>query len=86
MEIAHIGTVLIAFIGCFIFTGKTIYHTWFIVTNIKGKYANYLGPLVFLMPSQLNDAGNKHRRSLGPALLGIIICWLVLFLSRALTE
>ncbi len=86
MEIAQIAIVVVTFIACFILTGKAIYHMWFVVTNITGKYANFLGPLLLFMPSQFNDVGNKHRVSLGPTLIGVLVCWLVLFLSGALNK
>ncbi len=86
MEVAQTAIVIITFIACVVLTGKAIYHMWFVVTNITGKYASFLGLLLLLMPSQFNEVGNKHRESLGPTVIGVLICWLILFLSEALNK
>lgn len=67
-----------AFAGGMYFTGKVIFHMYHVVTNITGRYASFLGPLLLLSPSQLNTKGNQHRLALGPALLGLAVCWAVL--------
>lgn len=86
MEMAKIAISVLAFVACFVLIGKAIYHMWFVVTNVTGKYANFLGPLLLFMPNQFNEVGNKHRASLGLTLLGVLVCWLVLFLSGALEK
>ena len=70
--------VIPAFIGGMYFTGKAIFHTYHVVTNITGKYASFLGPFVLLSPSQFNSKGNQHRVALGTNFLGLFVCWTVL--------
>ena len=72
MEMAQIAIAVLAFIACFVLTGKAIYHMWFVVTNVTGKYANFLGPLLLFMPNQFNEVDNKHRASLGSTLIRCI--------------
>ena len=88
MEIEGINKIIaiLAFIGAFIFTIKTIYHMWFVVTNVTGKYASFLGAFLLFMPSQFNEIGNKHRIALGPALLGVMFCWAALFFTGVLDK
>ena len=86
MEIVRIAVAIPAFIGAFFFTGKAIYHMFYVVTNITGKNASLLSPFVLLMPSQFNTLGNQHRVALGPSLLGIAVCWVLLFVSGALNH
>lgn len=86
METLRLVFAISAFVGAFFFTGKAIYHTFYVVTNITGKYAGLLGPLAFLMPGQFNAVGNRHRAALGPALLGVGVCWGLLFASGVLNR
>jgi len=86
MELAQIAITVLASFACFVLTGKAIYHMWFVVTNVTGKHANFLGLLALFMPNQFNEVGNKHRASLGPTLIGVLACWLVLFLSGPLEK
>jgi len=74
--------LLVAFLGAFVFTGKAIYHMYHAVTNITGKYANFLGPFLLLMPSQFNPEGNRHRIAIVPAIIGLIVCWFVILFAR----
>jgi len=83
MSTIVLAVLLIAFIGAFVFTGKAIYHMYYVVTNITGKYGNFLGPFVLLMPSQFTAEGNKHRIALAPAIFGVIVCWVVILLARS---
>lgn len=75
-----------AFLGILAFTAKAIYHTYHILTNITGKYSGLFGVLLLLMPSQFNEKGNRHRIALGPAFLGLMACWVVLFLTGAVEK
>lgn len=86
METVQIAIAVLVFIACSVLTGKAIHHMWFVVTNVTGKYANFLGPLLLLMPNQFNEVGKKHRASLTSTLIGVLVCWLVLFLSGALEK
>jgi hypothetical protein len=69
----------VAFAGAMYFTGKAIFHTYHVVTNITGRYASFLGPFVLLAPSHFNSKGNQHRLALGPVLLGVAVSWAALF-------
>ncbi len=80
MEIAKFIIWLLAFIGGFVLTGKAIYHFYHIITNITGKYANFLVPFIFLMPSQFNKVGNEHRVKFIPVIIGLAICWVIILL------
>jgi hypothetical protein len=82
MSTIVLALLLIAFVGAFVFTGKAIYHMYYVVTNITGKYGNFLGPFVLLMPSQFTPEGNKHRVALAPAIFGVIVCWAVILFAR----
>ena len=75
-----------AFVGALVFTAKAIYHTYHVVTNATGKYSGLFGVLLLLMPSQFNEKGNRHRIALGPTLLWLMACWLVLFLTGAVEK
>lgn len=68
-----------AFVGCMYFTCKALFHMYHVVTNVTGRYASLLGPFVLLSSSQFNSKGNQHRVALGPNLLGVALCWAVLF-------
>ena len=72
---------IFAFVGAMGFTLKFLYHMYNVVTNITGKSAYLLGPLVLFMPNQFNDFGNKHRTALGVPLFGLITCWLILYFT-----
>ena len=78
-EIASIVFLLAGFGCAAIFTCKALYHMFHIVTNASGRFANLLGPLVLLVPGQLTQEGERHRKPLGVALLGLAFGWLVLF-------
>ena len=82
MSTIVLALLLIAFFGAFVFTGKAIYHMFHVVTNITGKYANFLGPFLLFMPSQFTPEGNKHRVALGSTIIGVIVCWAVILLAR----
>ena len=78
-EVISIIFLLIGF-GCAAFcTGKAIYHMYHIVTNVSGRYANFLGPFALIVPGQLTKEGERHRKPLGVALLGVAFGWFVLF-------
>ena len=77
---------IIAFIGAFALTIKAIYHMYHIITNITGKYSSFFGAFLLLMPGQFNETGNKHRIAFGPTILGVMACWLALYLSGALDK
>ena len=81
MEILKLILALLAFVGALILTATAIYHMYHAVTNVTGKYSGFFGALLLLMPSQFNEKGNKHRVALGPALLGVMACWFVLYLT-----
>ncbi len=83
MSTIVLALLLIAFIGAFVFTCKAIYHMYYVVTNITGKYGNFLGPFVLFMPNQFTAEGNKHRVALAPAIFGVIVCWAVIFFARS---
>lgn len=76
---ALIAVSVFAFLGAVYFTFKAIFHMYNVVTNITGTYTSFFGPFSLLLPSQLNAKGNQHREALGPAILGLAICWSVLF-------
>ena len=80
MELLKLIIVSAAGIGAFILTAKATYHMYHVVTNVTGKYSNFFGPLLLLMPSQFNEKGNRHRIALGPVLLWVMACWFVLLL------
>lgn len=82
MELLKDITFVVVLIVCSILTVKCIYHIWFVVTNIKGKFARILGPFLLFMPNQFNDVGNKHRALLFRAVIGVIGCWFILLLSE----
>ncbi len=86
METVRVVVVISASVGAFFFTGKTIYHFFYMVTNMTGKYASLFGPLALFMPNQFNAVGNRHRVALGPALLGVGVCWGLLFASGVLNH
>jgi len=86
MNIAQTIILILAFIGAFGFTAKSIYHMYHIITNITGKHASFLAPFILLMPSQFNKVGNQHRIKLFPAILGVLICWVVLILVKENTN
>lgn len=84
MGMFRIAVEMSAVIGALFFTAKLIYHTYFVVTNVTGKYASLLGPLVLFIPGQLNASGNKHRAAMARAFLGVVSFWGLLFASGAL--
>lgn len=86
MEVLKIVLAISAFVGALILTAKAIYHMYYVVTNVTGKYSGLFGVLLLLMPSQFNEKGNKHRVALGPVLLGLMACWLVLYLAGAVNK
>jgi hypothetical protein len=77
--IALIAVSVLAFMGAIYFTCKAIFHMYNVVTNVTGKYTSFFGPFSLFMASQFNSKGNQHRAALGPAILGLAICWAVLF-------
>lgn len=83
MSTVVIALFLIASVGAFVFTGKAIYHMYYVVTNITGKYGSFFGPFVLLMPSQFTAEGNKHRVALAPAIFGVIVCLAVMLLAKS---
>ncbi len=74
-----IGLLLAGFGCAAVFTCKAIYHMFHIVTNVSGRHANFLGPLVLIVPGQLTPEGERHRKPLGISLVGLACGWLVLF-------
>lgn len=74
-----IGAMVIAFPFAFYFVVRSIFHMYKVVTNITGKYASFYGPLLLLMPSQLNEKGNEHRIKLLYCLVWVILTFVVLF-------
>lgn len=86
MEVLKQVLAISAFVGTLFFTAKAIYHTYHVVTNVTGKYSGFFGALLLLMPSQFNEKGNKHRVALGPAILALMACWLVLYLTGAVAR
>ena len=86
MDTLRLVLAIAGLIGGFFFTGKAIYHAFYVVTNVTGKYANLFGPLVLFMPNQFNAEGNRHRSALWPALLGVAVCWGAIFASGAISH
>lgn len=86
MDTIRIVLAISGSIGALFFTVKAIYHGFYVVTNVTGKYASLLGPFVLLMPNQFNAEGNRHRDGLWPALLGVAVCWGALFVSGAISH
>ncbi len=86
MEVLKAIFTILAFVGALFFTAKAIYHTYHVVTNVTGKYSGFFSALLLLMPSQFNEQGNKHRVALGPTILALMACWLVLFLTGAVSR
>ncbi len=86
MDTIRVVLAISGFIGAFFFTGKAIYHAFYVVTNVTGKYASLLGLFVLLMPKQFNAEGNRHRVALGSALLGVAVCWGAIYVSGALNR
>ena len=82
MELVKAIILLLAFVSCFYFTAKAIYHMFHMLNNIIGKYANFLAPLVLFMPSQFNEEGNKHRIKFYPSIIGVAISWGIIFLVK----
>jgi hypothetical protein len=85
MDTIRVVLAISGFIGAFFFTGKAIYHTFYVVTNMTRKYASLLGPFALLMPNQFNAEGNRHRVALGPALLGMAVCWGAVYVGGAIS-
>ena len=77
-------TVLAAFVYTFIAISRLIFNTFKVITNITGKYAPVLGPLILFMPTMFNEEGNRHRVRvlyLFPrAVIGFLYCFGVMFL------
>ena len=78
MEIILSFILVLTFAVCVVLTIKMIYHMWYVITNITGKYSSFLVPFILFMPSQFNSLGNKHRLALLPTIFGISVCWLIL--------
>ena len=78
-EVIRIALLLVSFGCAAIFMCKALYHIFHIVTNVSGRYANFLGPLALIVPGQLTPEGERHRKPLGVALLGLAFSWFVLF-------
>ncbi|MDH5632102.1 MAG: hypothetical protein OEZ10_03825 [Gammaproteobacteria bacterium] len=84
VEIFRYVAVVVASIGALVFTVKAIYHMYNAVANVTGKYSGFFGAFLLFMPSQFNKEGNNHRTALGPSLLIVMACWLILFLTGAI--
>ena len=78
-EVISIVFLLAGFSCAFIFTCKALFHMFHIVTNVSGRFANFLGPLVLIVPGQLTPEGERHRKPFGLALVGVALGWFVLF-------
>ena len=79
VKLLVIATGIAGFVGVFYFTAKSLFHAYYVVTNVTGRHANFLGPFVLLSASHFNSKGNQHRFSLGPSLLGLAVSWGTLF-------
>lgn len=86
MDAIRLVLTFVGLIGGFFFTGKAVYHVFYLVTNVTGKYASFFGPFVLFMPNQFNAEGNRHRVALWPALLGVAVFWGVIFASGAISR
>ncbi len=86
MELVNAAFITLAFLGAFFFTAKSIYHMYYVVTNVKGKHAYLLGAFLLFMPSQFNEKGNRHRNALAQTLVIVIACWVILFFTGVLDK
>jgi hypothetical protein len=83
MKIIQLILFNISVAGAFMFTAKMLYHMYYVITNITGKYSSFFGPFILLMPNQFNSKGNEHRNALVPVFIGLILCWLILVLTSS---
>jgi len=79
VELVLVIVQFVVFAVAFVLTGKAIFHVFKIVTNITGRWADFMGPLILFSPSQLNAEGNKHRLAFGRLFLPLVVSYIVLF-------
>lgn len=79
LKIIYLALLLVAFPAAFYLTGKAIYNMFRVVTNVNGRYASLLGPILLLMPSMFNEIGNIYRVKLLRQLPWLFASYLVCF-------
>lgn len=73
MELVKITIFILAFVSCFYFAVKAIFHTHNMLNNVTGKYQNIFAPLIIFMPGQFNEKGNENRVKFYLSIIGVAI-------------